>query len=157
MLSTCFYSSIFIFCHKFSIILRYGLWAGHSIPCILFCSKYPFTMHARWTGALVYLVIIWKTAINYRPYDVVNYFNIFCGINISIYQGNVPTPSYVIKPPIIKLAPRPGFKHWGVHSSSGRFHIKTRLSMPSFTLLSSLKITLFQWSVTVLCLFNLHS
>ena len=70
----------------------------------------------------------------------------------------VPTPSQVMQPQIIKLArtPRPGYKHGGVHSSPGHRQISTRLSIPKSTLHSSLYITFFQKSFTVVCLFNLH-
>jgi len=63
-----------------------------------------------------------------------------------------------MQPQIIKLTrtPRPGFKQAGVHSSPGRRQISTRLSIPNSTLHSSLYITFFQKSFTVLCLFNLH-
>ena len=115
----------------------------------------PLEKQISWCYELVFAVLfLFSATVN----TIVNQSIYFAAFILPFITVNVPTPSYVLQPKILKLirAPRPGFKHWGVHSSPGRLHIRTRLSMPTSTLHSSLKITLFQWSVTVLFLFNLH-
>jgi hypothetical protein len=92
---------------------------------------YPCSMY----GGII--IVIWEMACNNGPNKVIN-------ISVNNCQSLWCSPI------------SPGFRHGGVHSSPGRREMSTRLSTPNSTLHSSLYITFFQKSFTVLCLFNLH-
>jgi hypothetical protein len=67
---------------------------------------------------------------------------------LTVVDGNINAQKYI---EVID-----NFVHGGVHSSPGRRQLSTHLSIPNSTLHSSLYITFFQKSFTVVCLFNLH-
>ena len=76
MLWTRFCSSFFIFATHSQ--LYWGLYFELAIPCHAFCFVQNILYNAcsmnRGIVILLYEVIIWKMANNYRPYEVVNYF-----------------------------------------------------------------------------------
>ena len=84
MFWTCFCSSCLSICHTFSIILRSGLRAGHSMHCKSVSSIYSFITCVWGHYHLETHNCHLGNYCNIGPSKVINDFNIFLGINITV-------------------------------------------------------------------------
>ena len=143
---------LFIESHIFSMILRSGLWAGHSIVKISFSFKYSCTTLETWQGALS----CWRVTASSPKYHDIDGLRQFSKISMYFWLSTVPetgtrapTPLDVTQPQNITAIPF--FDSWqircGAYFSSDFCHTYSFWSFPTTTMVSSEKITFFHCSI----------
>ena len=101
---------------------------------------------------LKHVNVIWEMTYNNEPNKFINDFNIVLGINITV--NNCQSTHTFIG----DAAPdhQTLHEHYDLDSSMVESILRRVVTIPNSTLHSSLYITFFQKSFTVLCLFTLH-
>ena len=133
--------------------------SGLDMPChvIQFLPYTPLLRvpYVRGIIILKHIIVIWAMTCQTKLSLISIYF---VGINITInnYQSTHTFIDEAAQYHQTYSITIPGFNQGAVHFLSGRRQVSTQLSIPNSTLHSSLKITFFQKSFTVLCLFDLH-
>ena len=142
-----------ILCHKFSIGLRSGDWAGQFIWATLWDCIHLFTNFARWQGALSSWHIQYSSGNKLRTLAsnfVSNTAAYLVAFIIPSQMCDLPMPFDAIQPQIITLVGCfiVGDMHWGLNASWGL--LQTKLFLAWFWIvkvLLSLNMTLSQSSL----------